>query len=225
MKKIGFLGACNKTNLIMYVAKAITSMDKKVLVIDTTIDQKTKYIVPSINPTKSYIVDFEGIDFAIGFEDIKEVEKYLSVKENLPYDYLLIDIDFAENIDKFEIESIDKHYFVTSFDMYSLVKGVEILSNISEPLRLTKILYSYDMNEQDEEQLNYLSMEKKAVWNDETIYLPRTMEDEQVIEENQKVYKIRIKKLSLDYQNGIFYIAQNILEEKNANKIKKSIKE
>ena len=65
MKKIGFIGAYDKSDLIIYIAKTLEMLDYNVLVVDSTLLQKTKYIVPSINPTKSYITNFENIDFAI----------------------------------------------------------------------------------------------------------------------------------------------------------------
>lgn len=67
MKKIGFMGAFEKSDLIMCVAKILEMLDYNVLVIDTTLLQKTKYIVPAINPTKAYITSFEKTDFAIRF--------------------------------------------------------------------------------------------------------------------------------------------------------------
>ena len=82
MKKIGFIGAYDKISFIANIAKVLRNLDYKVLVIDTTLMQKSKYIIPAINPTKSYITDFEDIDFAVGFENIKEVEKYLGAYEH-----------------------------------------------------------------------------------------------------------------------------------------------
>ena len=68
MEKIGFIGVTDKINIITYIAKVLEQLEKRVLVIDTTIMQKTKYVIPTINPTKSYITDFENIDYAVGFE-------------------------------------------------------------------------------------------------------------------------------------------------------------
>lgn len=51
MEKIGFIGGYDKTDLIIYVAKILTELGKKVLILDTTKKQKTRYIVPAINPT------------------------------------------------------------------------------------------------------------------------------------------------------------------------------
>ena len=65
MKKIGFVGAYDKTDLIVYIAKICAVLNKKVLVIDSTINQKARYIVPAISPVAKYITDFEDIDIAI----------------------------------------------------------------------------------------------------------------------------------------------------------------
>lgn len=65
MKKIGFIGAYDKTDLIVYLAKILTVLNQKVLVIDATVNQKARYIVPAINPTTSYVTDFEDIDIAV----------------------------------------------------------------------------------------------------------------------------------------------------------------
>ena len=58
MKKIGFVGAFDKTDLIVQAAKILTVLGNRVLVLDTTITQKVKYIIPVINPTVSYVTEF-----------------------------------------------------------------------------------------------------------------------------------------------------------------------
>ena len=40
MKKIAFIGAYDKTDFLLYVAKIMTVLGKKVLIIDSTIMQK-----------------------------------------------------------------------------------------------------------------------------------------------------------------------------------------
>ena len=66
MEKVAFIGSFDKTDLIMYVAKMLTLAKKKVLVADTTIVQKARYVVPNINPEMFYVTEFEGIDVAVG---------------------------------------------------------------------------------------------------------------------------------------------------------------
>lgn len=81
MKKIGFIGAYDKTDLILYVAKAAVEVGKSVLVVDATVLQKARYIVPCIAPSKYYITEYEKIDVAVGFNNLEEIKKYLSVEE------------------------------------------------------------------------------------------------------------------------------------------------
>lgn len=81
MKKIGFIGAYDKTDLILYVAKAAVEAGKSVLVVDATVLQKARYIVPCIAPSKYYITEYEKIDVAVGFNNLEEIKKYLSVEE------------------------------------------------------------------------------------------------------------------------------------------------
>lgn len=226
MKKVGFIGACDKTNLIVYVAKLLEIVGKRVIVVDTTKLQKMKYLVPSISPTKSYVTDFADVDFAVGFSSINDLTDYLEIEEeNLPYDYMLIDIDHDKMVESFGIENTKTNYFVTSFDMYSLQRGVEILKNFMEPMNLSKILCDYHIDKEDEDYLNYLSMDTKIGWNELSIYMPVTGYDKQIIEENQRLYRIRMKKLSPQYLEGIIYIVQDIIQDLNINKIKKMIKE
>lgn len=157
MKKVGFIGAYDKTDMILNIAKILTVMGQEVLMIDSTIMQKAKYVVPAINPTLTYITDFEDIDVAVGFNNLERIKGYLGLEEEeLPYDIILVDADSIEKIEGFNLLEADKNYFVTAFDLYSLKKGMEILSTIPQPMSLTKILYSKDMIKEEDDYLNSL---------------------------------------------------------------------
>ena len=151
MKKIGFIGEYDKTDLLLNIAKVLTEMKNRVLIIDTTTNQKAKYIVPAINPTVSYITSFEEIDVAIGFENLKQVKNYLGTNEELPYEVILIDVDTAEKMENFELDTSNINYFVTSFDVYTLKKGIQILQNLKITTKLTKILYSKEMLKEEDD--------------------------------------------------------------------------
>lgn len=227
MKRIGFIGAYDKTDLIIYVAKALTTLGKKVLVVDNTTMQKARYIVPTINPSKAYITEFEGIDVSVGFENYDEIKKYLGIQANkdLEYDIAIIDVDSIEIFEKFDIKTCEKNYFVTSFDLYSLKKGLEILNKVLEPIKLTKVLFSKDILKEDDEYLNLLSLGRKVIWNENyRVYFPIDNGDESVIIENQRVAKIGIRKLSSQYKESLYYIVEDILSnEVNSRRNKKSI--
>ena len=124
MKKIGFIGSYDKIDMIINVAKILTTLDKKILVIDATVNQKAKYVVPTINPTTTYVTEYEQIDVGVGFKNFEQIKQYLYVEDEkeLPYDIVLIDADNIEAIQNFELENSQRNYFVTSFDCYSLKK-------------------------------------------------------------------------------------------------------
>ena len=84
---------------------------------------------------------------------------------------------------------------------------------------------NYNIKKEDEEYLNYLSMDTKVEWDNFTIYIPLLDENQRQIEDNQRVYKAKIKRLIPEYQEGIMYIVQNILGDINIKKIRKFIKE
>ena len=226
MKKIGFIGAYDKTDLILYVAKVLTELKKKVLVVDTTILQRTKYVVPVINPTKSYITEFEGIDVAVGFSNLEDIKKYLGLQENenLEYDYMFVDTDNNEGIVNFNIQNSEKNYFVTSFDAYSLKRGIEILNQINIPLHMTKIFYSKEMLKEEEEYFDYLSLGIKIVWNEEKIYFLLENGDQPAIMENQRIEKLKFKNLSTEYKENIIFIVNDIDKELGEKKIRNIIK-
>lgn len=227
METIGFIGSYDKTDLIIYVAKVLTVTGKKVLVIDSTIEQKAKYIVPAINPTKEYITEFESIDVSVGFTNFDDIKQYLGVplERELEYDICLIDIDSTNSFEEFQIDKCYKKYFVTSFDLYSLKKGIEIIQDLKQPTKLTKIIYSKDISKEENDYLNYISLGTKAVWNEDYIlYLPIDNGDQSIIIENQRMSKIGIRKLSNQFKSGLQYIALDILGEEREKEIKKAFK-
>ena len=198
MKTISFIGAYDKTDLLLYLAKIFTTMGKKVLIIDTTILQKAKYIVPVISPAKAYVTSYEDIDIAVGLYNYSSIKSYLGLPEHavLTYDYIFIDVDSIEEMRNFNISETNKKYFVTGFDSYSLKRGLEILEGMGETLELKKVLFSKNISYEEEEYFNYLALGTKVKWDDETIYFPLEQGDQGVIIENQMVQKIKFKKLT-----------------------------
>ncbi len=226
MKKIGFIGAYDKTDLIIYVAKILTVLKKKVLVVDFTINQKARYVVPVISPAMKYVTDFEDIDIAVGFSDVKDIKNYLGLAEDqeMEYDVMLVDTDQLEGFRNFELDTAQKNYFVTSFDNYSLKKGLEVLGGLQDVISLTKVLFSKEMLKEEDDYLNFLSLGYKVVWNEYRIYFPIENGDLSVIYENQRVAKIKFRKLSVQYKDGLAYLAEEILGDVSEANIRRAIK-
>lgn len=223
MKKIGFIGAFDKTDLMVYVARILVELQKKVLIVDSTILGKARYTVPSISPSKYYVTEFEGIDVAIGFNNLENIADYLGVYE-LQYDLVLIDVDSHENFLKFNLESADKNYFVTGFDNYSLKKGLEVIGKMPTKIPMTKVLFSRDMLQEEEDYLNFLSFYYSVQWEEGKICFPFDNGDSTVIIENQRAAKIGFRNLSLEYREGLLELTNEIMPEIKEGEIKRVIK-
>ena len=91
MKIIGMMGYTDKYDFIMNIAKSINLMQRSVLVIDATLDRKLKYIVPALsNIGRSYVTQYDSVDFAVGFNSMHDVENYM-IENNIEidkYDYI-----------------------------------------------------------------------------------------------------------------------------------------
>lgn len=228
MKKIAFIGAYEKTDFLLYVSKIMTALGKKILLIDATIMQKAKYIVPVIRPTKTYITEYEDIDVAVGFSDMDEIRNYLGLnsEEEFTYDIALLDLDSYQGYCDFKANEAIKNYFVTSFDVYSLKRGIEALSGLEKEIQLTKILFSKDMLREEDEYLEFLAMGCKVEWEKEKIYLPFDRGDQSVIIENQRTARINFKNLSAQYKDGLTFLVEGILEQEGigGGEIRKTIR-
>lgn len=120
----------------------------------------------------------------------------------------------------------DKNYFVTGLDVYTLRRGLEILSGLQERLDLTKILFAKNLSYDEEEYFNFLSLGAKVNWSEETIYFPFEQGDAGVIIQNQMVQKIKFKKLTELYKGSLMYIASELLEsQQEQNELRKVFKQ
>lgn len=227
MRTIGFIGAYDKTDLIIYVAKLLTEMDKKVLIIDATTLQKAKYIVPAISPSKTYVTEFEGIDIAVGFHNYELIKNFLGMPQHavFTYDYIFLDIDSPEGLEEFDVKSATKNYFVTGFDTYSLKRGVEILLGFAEPIPIKKVFFTKEGKIEEEEYLDFISLGCKVIWDEEIIYFPFEQGDQTTLMENQRVSRVKIKKLTQAYKDGLMYIAEELIDPKEGADLRKAYKQ
>lgn len=230
MEKVAFIGSYDKADLIMYIAKILTILGKKVLVVDATLLQKTRYTIPKMKPAKQYITSFEKIDVAIGFESLEQIKKYKQTSDseelegqNSSYDYALINIDSYKGYYNFRIKTEDKKFFVTSFDIYCLKRGLQVFKKIEESIEVQKVYFSKDMLEAEDQYINYLSRDLKIKWAEDIIFFPFENGDQTTIFTNQRSERIQVRGLSGQYMDGLAYITEEVSGAKSGE-IKKAIK-
>lgn len=231
MKKVAFIGSYDKADLILYVAKILNILGNKVLIVDATALQKTRYTVPKIKAAKQYVTTFEKIDIAIGFESLKQIkenditsndETEESTNDN-NYDYILLNIDSYKGYCNFGIDKDDVKFFVTSLDVYCLKRGLQVFKKIQEEVNVRKIIFSKDMLEEEDQYINYLSGELNIKWDDEIVFFPFENGDQTALFVNQRSERIQLGALSKQYKEGLSYIVEEISRNKTGE-IRKAIK-
>ena len=91
-------------------------------------------------------------------------------------------------------------------------------------MALTKILFAKEILKEEDDYLNFLSLGYKIMWNEYRIYFPIENGDWSVLAENQRVAKIKLKKLSTQYKDSLIYIVSEILNDTSENQIRKAVK-
>jgi hypothetical protein len=223
MEKIAFIGGYDKTDLILYIGKILTTLGKKVLMIDTTTMQKSRYIIPVMTPAQRYITTYQDIDIAVGlFRGFEDIKSYLGTQE-LEYDYILLDIDNAAFYQAYQVTPNDKHFFVTSFDLYNLKKGLNALLRIQTPINIIKVYFTKYMSPEEDEYLNYLSRGLNIRWNKDIVYFPFETADLDAIYVNQRKAGISLLGLSSSYIDSLLFLTE-IISERSSGEVKKAAK-
>lgn len=231
MKCIGFIGKTNKTEMVQYVAKIISSLGNKVMVIDATMAQRTRYTVPTILGTENqaqYVVQHDSVEIAIGFSNMLELKKYLLSKgeDFNEYDYILVDTDIEEMIDEYDLKSANNIFFVSSYDKYDVIKGVELLrfacaaKRRADPegtLLVEKALYYSEINSTDSKYINRLSENLPVEWDFTEIGFPYDQNDISVNIQNQYATKLDLRRLSKQYKDALVSTVKIITGEQEGS--------
>ena len=91
-------------------------------------------------------------------------------------------------------------------------------------MNLTKVIFTQEILKEDDEYLDYLSLGYKVIWNNERIYFPINSTDYEAIIENQRLQKIKLKKISAQYKESMNFMLQQILERESDSDIRRTIK-
>jgi hypothetical protein len=223
MKKVAFIGGYDKTDLILYAAKILTVLKKKILFVDTTITTKTKYIVPTMTPTRKYITTFDKIDIAIGFDNMQDIKDYMGIVKDLDYDYVFFDLDNPESYINFELSPMDIHFFITSFDVYSVQRGVSVLRAMKQPTEIMKVIFTRDPESEEKEYLDFITLNYNVKWKEDVVYFPFETEDLYAIYQNQRFSRVRFFELSGEYLEALSYFLEN-LSGCSKGEVKRAIK-
>ena len=116
-------------------------------------------------------------------------------------------------------------YYITSFDAYSLNKGIEILRFLDTPVKMQKLFFSKEMFKEEEEYFDYLALGVKVEWDDNKLYFPLENGDQAAFIENQRLENIKLKNLSNIFKENVSFIVNEIDPNLGPRNIKNIMKD
>ena len=207
MEQIGFIGSYDKKDILLNIGKILASLERKVLIVDATLLQRMKYIVPNVsnNNSPTYISEYQGIDVAVGFMNFAGIAKYLNSTQ-LPYEYIFVDSDNPQTMNSFMIPRYKKIFFVTSYDQYEIGRMMDVLRYFNQPMQVTRVVFSANNTSQERDYLNQKKEKTPVRFNNTEVAFADTVEDRQATLENQLMRELRMKRYSNTYRDSIEYI-------------------
>ena len=237
MKSIGFVGQMDNNGIVLCIARIIAAFGKKVMLIDATAAQRTRYTVPrpaGISRAEQFLTQYDSVQVAIGFSNILELKKHmLSNGEDFnDYEYVIINTDREEMCEEFDIKNANNIFFTSTFDKYDLNRGIELLKFVCATKRredtnarisVNKVLTYTELKTQDNELINTFTKEFAIDWIEPDITLSYDEGDLSAYIQNQYGNKIEFKNISKQTKDGIAEAVVRILEEPK-DRVQKAIK-
>ena len=214
MEQIGFIGFYDKKDILLNIGKIFSYLGKKTLIVDATMMQRMRYIVPNVSANNSitYVSEYQGTDVAVGFMNLGQIAQYLG-KNQLNYDFVIIDSDNIQTMYSFMIPNMKKIFYVTSYDKFEVEKSKELFANINRPMILTKVAISSNLNADESDFLvhtlenNYIKFDK-----DKEVLFEDSDKNRAVILQSQLVNEISFRKFTNTYKDSLEYITALISE-------------
>lgn len=223
MKKILFIGACDKSEILLYLAKILTQAEQRVLIIDGTTLQKYQYSVPEFK-NNNLLTEYDGFDVATGFGHDQNT---VSLKDELEaclnktnesesqYNYILIDSD---NVNTLIWDEITHHVLVTNTDRYTLTNNTELLKSYFEHMEntlipFTKIHYPYFSTNIDDSYMDSTVSRFPIEWNEERDFEIEFDEVDHAWKINlQYESRITLKRLSRALKSNLLTLAKTLTD-------------
>lgn len=233
-KVIGLVGYVNKTDFVINLAKTFMICNKTVLVVDATVESKLKYTIPALETKeKSYVTQYDGVDFAVGFKSMHEIENHICKDEiNIGlYDYIIVDVDSGEGYDNMRTRGYDKVYFFVEHTNISVAKNTELLKTLliykplDKNLELTRVLFRYYVTRASETYYENKLNNFPIDWSEGSYDMPYDDVDKIADIESQQSGLIQVNKHTKMFISVIADIIAENEETLNSGEVRKKIRE
>ncbi len=219
MKQITFLGATEKSHLLLTLGKLLVKAELRVLVVDSTIAQSIQGFLPvSDARSGSFVLEFEGMDVAAGFINRGQLERHLRQQggQITDYDVMLLDTDHVEFIKGRELPDMALRVWCSSPDKRILNKNAELLQRLClgeaavQPVPFIKLVYPFVPTALPDAYFDSLQSAAALRWDEPELHIPLDERDVIVRFENQHQARIATKRLSGPYVKAVLALAKAI---------------
>ena len=117
----------------------------------------------------------------------------------------------------------DEHCLLTTFDVYSVQKGIDVLRNIKKPTKVIKAIVTKDPDSEESEYLDFATFNFNIKWQSDIVYIPFETDDLYEIYLNQRYSRVKFTGLSLEFMDSLEFLAEKV-SGCSRGEIRKSIK-
>ena len=104
----------------------------------------------------------------------------------------------------------DEHCFLTSFDVYSVQKGLDVLRNIKKQAKVTKALVTKDPDSEESEYLDFATFNFNIKWKSDIVFIPFETDDLYEIYLNQRYSRVKFTGFSLEFMDSLEFLAEKV---------------
>lgn len=127
MKKIIFIGAANKSHVLLVLGRLLTALDRRVLLVDSTAMQAVKDYLPR---SMSYrgLQEFEGMDVMYGvLTPLQLKQELMREEQSADYDFLLLDTDHTQFAAWRDLPDYDKRVWCSNGRRLAMEKNESLM--------------------------------------------------------------------------------------------------
>lgn len=218
MKKVVFFGAPDKSHLLLVLGKLLTAMERKVLIVDSTLAQSMQGYLPQVEFGYS-LREFEGIDVATGLITSAQLERSVLQSEGeAAYDVMLLDTDHTEFVKGRELPGYDKRVWCSNYSRLGMQINANLMQRLclheaeGQPLTFYKLITPTLSTSIPESYIDLLLPQQAVRWEDAVFRFPLDERNLSVELENQHHGRIDIRRLTGTYRRTVLDMLQQFFD-------------
>lgn len=218
MKKVVFFGAPDKSHLLLVLGKLLTALERKVLIVDSTLAQSMQGYLPQVEFGYS-LREFEGFDVATGLITSAQLKR--SIRRSAgeaDYDVMLLDTDHTEFVKGRDLPGYDKRVWCSNYSRLGMQINANLMQRLclheaeEQPLTFYKLITPTLPTAIPESYIDSLLPQQAVRWEETVFRFPLDEQNLSVELDNQHHGRIDIRRLSGTYRRTVLDMLQQLFD-------------